>query len=237
MSPEGLGLFLASFGATLLLLLLTLYPSVPLIALSVAILLPGLVLMTLTFKPVPPRAVRLLMESSALQIEAILEEFKPSEKAVYVFRKEDGFAAALVPLSAPLGVDSLVKAVAEMPFRTLVETASGSCLQLLPPVAQIREIGGVEEGAELEAAITAVLTDVLELAEDVKVATSGNRLHLSYKPLVELDLPRFNECLGSLPTSVAACVVSAATGRSVKLVGESELNGKYFAVFELGDAV
>jgi len=227
-----IGFFLFVFGLVLTILLVILLPETPLVALSVSIVLLGLVLSTLVFTPVPQRAVVVLMKSLALQIEAMLEEFKPEKTAVYVYRDDDEVVVAAVPIRVTVDLPALIDAILESPFRTVFVSASGSCLELLPPATKIKELLGEVETEDVEPAVVSVLSTMLEIAEDVKVTSEANRIYLAYTPIVDLELPRFNECMGSLPTSVAACIIAYVTKKKVKFVREDNVKSKVYAVFE-----
>jgi len=79
-----------------------------------------------------------------------------------------------------------------------------------------------------------VLVDYLELVEGVRAVVSGDRVVVELnKPRVDTEYSRFKNCLGSVPSSVAGCVLAWVLGAPVVYVGEERLVDRVTASFRV----
>lgn len=139
----GLGTILAAFSYFVLL-------SVPLTALGLAFVILGCVMFIFPEYLVPHQVVRGMISGAAANIEAMLEEFAASKKAVYLPPKE-GKVYAFVPLSENLSYPK-VREIADAPKRVISNVDGHPGLFIYPPGSDVLAVSGVagEEVSEEE---------------------------------------------------------------------------------------
>ena len=205
---DAFGLSITVFGSVLLVWLIIYYWSVPLISLASSFIILGLAVLNIPLSTVPKETIRSMLESSALSVEAILEELDVSEKSIFVKVKE-GLSLALIPISGKVKDTSELLEVRKLPIRTVMRLRDLMLALVVPPGSRAERF---ESFSRSEDSIAPILSDDLEIAEDVKVVKKENIILVSFKPRVELDLPRFNKSLGGLQASVAGCVLASIFG-------------------------
>lgn len=177
--------------------------SIPLTALGIgAVIVAASILSTYEEAPYS-EATRLLLESYAVNVARILEEFGAREPALYT---REGIT--VVPLNG-----KLPDGFRPSPER-LVSGSRGSYVLTftLPRLA--------EEAGDAEAVLRDVLVDVLGLCDGVRVARTGERVLVELvKPKTPETSARFESVLGPLPAHVAAAVLARSLGVDLKLEG------------------
>ena len=218
------GAGIASFGAVVAYVSYYFLFSVPFAALGVACVILGAATLTLPDSPVPSGAVRGVMHSSVMNVEALLEEFDAHEKAVYL-PPRDGEAVAYVPLSSHPRTPSVEELMAA-PRRLVTEVVGVSVLLVIPPGSELVRASELSEASGTGEAIQYILTEVSELCSSVKAVTTGDRLVLEMKGIkVKTEAAKYLSSLGSIPASVAASVAATVLKMGIVLVSE-EMQGK-----------
>jgi len=230
----GLGGVLAAFSFFVL-------GSIPLSALGFALLILGLVIFIFPQYLVPHQVVKGMLLGAVSNIEAVLEEFGATHKAIYLPPRE-GKMLAYVPLSGNPAFSEIEK-MTEGPKRILVRVDGHPGLFIYPPGAEVVALSGVVDAemdggtggeAVIENGIGYCLVDFSELASRVQVSLEGDRVFLRLRNVkVQVEAPRFIKVMGSLPSSLAACVIAAVARKPVRVLEEKK-EGRWFkAVFEV----
>jgi len=250
----GVGVGLVGFGAVLAPFSYFVLVSVPLTTLGVAFAILGLVILILPEYLVPHEIVKGMISGSVTNIEAVLEEFGATHKAIYLPPRE-GKVYAYIPLSGNPSYPEFSEII-NAPKRIISNIDGHAGLFIYPPGADVLVLSGVgrdesiEEGEqingdgkpslnnflpEVENGISYCLVDFAELVSKVQVNLEKNKIFLGMKNIkVEVEAPRFTRVLGSIPTSLAACVVAEISKMPVKIV-EERREGKWLrAVLEVG---
>ncbi len=220
------GASLAAFGAILALASHLIISNTPMTALGIGILILGLSILLTPTEPIPRRAVRGLLEGSALGLEALLEEVDASSKGYYV-QHGDGRVYTHIPLAVDKGpIQSNPPA-----GRLAAEWGGEPYLIVLPPASELARSGGLPEG--LEAAVSEALVDLTELCESVRVV-QGEDIILELRGVRGwIGVGRFRRVMGSLEASVAACVAAATLKRPVRVASEVDMGRTRRIVLEV----
>lgn len=191
---------------------------VTLTSLGLACLIFGVTVILIPSNPVPRCEIMRLVEASCVNIEALLEEYNATEKAVYL-PPRDGRVYAYVSLSSELGdLEQILKA----PLRVLTRTAGGPGLFIFTPGSEFTRLHSLSPESGLEAALSLVLVDTVEAVESLRALEDLSRVMIHLKnPRIDTIHPRFKAVLGSLPTSLAGSVLAAVKDAPVLLVEEN----------------
>ena len=213
------GAGVASFGAVVAYLSYFVLYSVPFTALGVACVILGGSTMTLPEHPIPKGAVKGVIHGSVLNVEALLEEFDTKERALYVPPK-DGVAVAFVPLSGDRDIPSY-EALSAAPRRLVSEVEGVPLLMVVPPGSELARAGELAGDSSVEDALEYVLVDTAELCSSVRAVSAENRWVVELKGVkVKTEAAKYLHCLGSIPASVAASVITTVTQRGISLASE-----------------
>lgn len=185
--------------------------SVPLTALGVGMLVVGASIAITPAKPVPGRAIKMLLESSVANTEALLEEVGATGKAFYVPVK--GGVYAYVPLES---ASSSPPRPTEAPKGLVTEHGGVRYLVLMPPLPRLGEASNLEE------AVTEVLVDLTELCDSVKVARGEGLVVELKNPRARVGAGRFRSVMGSLEACAVATVVASVLNRVVVVEAEAD---------------
>ena len=219
---DALGLGLILFGIAFAEYSYLFLLNVPFVALGIACVIIGANLVLLPDNPVPTHQIRAMMEGACVNIEALLEEFDASERAVYLPPRE-GRVYAFVPLAN--GVGSGLYGFEKAPLRVLTEVSGEPGWFLFPPGSEVVRLSVLSEDYGVEEALNYVMVDFLEAVQSVKTVEDGGRVVVELRvPRVSTDFPRFQRVLGSVPCSLAGCVLASVLGRPV-LFSDEEVDG------------
>lgn len=235
--------------------------SIPLTMLGTASAIIGIVMLLTPHHLVPHQVVKALITGSTNNIEAILEEFNANHKAIYLPPRE-GRIYTYIPLLINPTVPTS-REIEKAPRRVITHINGSPGLIIYPPGSEVVKLAGLSEASDpqsalynIESNLSYVLLDFTELVSGVKVnilkaqfiepdkesetefkkALKSARINLELKGVkIQSETPRFTRILGSLPLSIAACVVATATQRPVKILSESRQHRKITALLEVGD--
>jgi hypothetical protein len=180
---------------------------------------------------ISPEASELILKTGMENTSALLEELGVRNKAIYLPSSlREGRPQALIPLT---GILDTGRIRAKIPGRLIVRYGDGPgdmALAVTTPGSISLEKLESKPGpnaADIEAAVTYVLTGLLDLANnvtvnmgdgEVKVEVSGPRLH--YEDIW------YYRCLGSPVASIVATIVCEALGKPVRIAEEDYNRGK-----------
>lgn len=249
-----MGVALVGFGAILAGFSYLVIGSVPLTALGLAFAILGCVVLIFPEYLVPHQVVKGMISGSVANIEAILEEFAVTQKAIYLPPK-NGKVYAFVPLSGNPSYPE-VDEIVDAPKRVISNVDGHPGLFIYPPGSDVVALSGVvgEEGEktegikegknfsledflpQLENTIGYCLVDFSELVSKIQVNFEKNKVFLGMKNIkLDVEAPRFTRVLGSVPASLAACCIAQVTRMPVKIV-EERREGKWVrVVLEVGE--
>jgi len=227
---SALGLGLIIFGVPLAVFSYLVLLSVSFTALGLACVILGATVLFTPTSPVPIATIRAMVEGSCVNIEALLEEFDARERAVYLPPK-DGRVFTYVPLVSNPGV-SAAWAAMEAPVRVVTRVKGEPSLMVFSPGSEVVRLSLLTSEAGVEEALSHVLVDFLEAVESVKAIKDMGRVVVDMEiSRVETEFPRYRMVLGSLPTSIAGCVLSTVLDVPMELVDEQYEKRRIRAVF------
>ena len=228
------GIALAVLGTTLSLFFHFILQIVPLTALGIAIIILGTTIAITSPQPIPKETIQLLINSAIQNIEALLEEFTTTEKAIYIPKKEKTYA--YIPLN-PTQIDT--NQIEKAPNRLLVKIGEHYGLQLIPPATELIKTLNLEaaEEANIEDTLRTLLVDLTDLAEGVKTVSKENTIIVEINGIkLEIEAPKYIETLGSLQASITAATIATILKKPVKILEEKlEKNKTTMKVQILGE--
>jgi len=200
--------------------------SVPLTALGIGLAILAASMLLTPIRVVPPQAIRAMLEGSISSLEAILEEFKVSEKGYYV-RAVDGRVYVYVPLGGDHGPPR-----SEQAPQGLIHRDDGSrYLVLVPPASELVRSPEISS-MSFESAVGYVMIDLTELADSIEVVTDGFITIRLRSVKSHVSAWRFKQVFGSLEASIAACIAANLLGPT-RVVDELEEPGSKVIVLEV----
>jgi len=203
-------------------------------AFGLACVVLGSVMVMVPSNPVPLSVVRAMIEGSAVNIEAVLEEYQARSKAYYL-PPRDGRVYCYVPFGAEFSDRGLL-AVLKAPVRVFTNNGGVPGVMVFPPGSEIVRVAALGEEAGVENALVYVLVDYLEAVDSVKTVEEGDNLVVQISsPRMSTDFPLFRECLGSVTVSVVGCVAAWVKGKPLAFLGEDSVDGYVTARFRVVD--
>ncbi len=225
-----LGLGLAIFGAPFAVFAFLILLSIPLTAIGISCVVLGASIALVPESPVPAITIRAMVEGSCAGLESILEEFNAKNKAVYLPPRNNR-VTAYIPTS---GDQTIAWKAINAPIRVVSVIDGEAALTIFPPGSEIIRLSDLGEESGIDDALNYVLVDFLEAAESIKSVEVGRRMIVNIsKPRIRTDFPRFNSCLGTLPTSIAGCTIAQVLKKPIGLVDEQVNSQQVIATFEV----
>ena len=204
-------------------------------ALGICMLILSFILLALgkTIPKLSPEVCSLLLETGIDNIAAIVEELGIRAKAIYLPSSlTSGRPQALIPLHSNPALPPPTKA---LPQRLIVKYgASPDDIGLLLSTIGTTAIDMLESrpgptSAELEVALTSLLTGILGVADKTSVVSQENRIKIEIRnPRVETEnrATWSQHCLGGPLASVAASLTAEAWDKPVTIKQEEHHRGK-----------
>ena len=226
------GIILSIFGLALSLFSYYILFNVTLTALGIACIVLGLTIILTPSNPIPKSVVHLMLENSCINIEALLEELNIKDKAVFIPPKKERVRAFIPLISNP--EPPATTHLLEAPDRILTEVDGKPCLMLFPPGSELVKMENLTQDSSLEGSLRAVLVDLAEVTRSIKAVRNGDLVIVELKGIrTSVDLPRFKRVFGSLPTCIAACVLTTILNAPIKLIEEKPISDGLRAVFQV----
>ena len=184
------------------------------------------------WNPVPEPSVKGMLEGSCLNVEALLEEFEAEEKAVYLPPSEDR-TYSYIPLSSNSGNLDLEK-VTSAPRRIITDSGGSPGLFVFPPGAELIRNSGIDRSMGLEAALSFVLVDFVEVVDSVEVLREMDEIEVRLRdPKLNTDFTTYRRVLGSIPTSIAGSILAYSIDSPVRFTGERREEKETIARFRV----
>lgn len=214
--------------------------SVALAAIGVSAILIGFTCIALanTRPYISPEACEIMLKTGMENTAALLEELGLRNKAVYLpSTMRNGHPQALIPLVDGRNIQRIKR---KIPGRLIVRYGTNPddmAIAVTTPGSINIDMLDTKPGptaGEIEAAVTYILTGLLDLANSVtvslpdsqvKVDISGARLH--YEDIW------YYRCLGSPIASIVAAVSSEALGKPIRIKEENYSQGKSRIILEV----
>jgi hypothetical protein len=226
------GVVLMVFGAPFAAFSYWILGDVTFTSVGLASLIIGATALLVPSRAVPGESVRALVEAAAVNVEALLEEFDAGQRGYYL-PPRDGRVYCFVPLAAGFDERNLQR-FDNVPLRVVSSVLGASGVSVFPPGSEVVRLAGLGEESGVEDALVFVLVDYVELVESVRAVVSGDRVVVELvKPRVDTEYARFRQCLGSVPSSVAGCVLAWVLGEPVAFLGEEQVGDKVTASFRI----
>lgn len=214
--------------------------SVPLTAIGLSAIMIGFTSIVLAnARPyISPEACQLMLKTGMENTAAMIEELGLRSKAIYLPSSlREGHPQALIPLTDGVNIDQLKQ---KLPGRLIVRYgASPDDMAIAVTTAGSINVDLLENkpgptAEEIGAAVTYILTGVLDIADSVTLnmidgmvdaEVKGSKLH--YEDIW------YYRCLGSPTASIVAAVTSEALGKPVRIKEESYDKGKSRIIVEV----
>jgi hypothetical protein len=172
-----------------------------------------------------PEATRIILKTCANNTALILETLGIQNRAIYL--PQTGYsenARALVPLNRIIDVPNIREI---SPHDLLTRPASGTdgmAIAMTTPgnlcLSLLKSKPGASEN-EIRSATSYILSGVLDIASEVKVAFSGSRIQIKVNGVTpEHEDNLFYHCFGSPIASIAAAICSQALEKPVRIIEE-----------------
>jgi hypothetical protein len=235
---SGLGLLIA--GGLISLPACFIFHLVWLTALGICTLILSFILIALgkAIPKLPPEVCRLLLETGLDNIATLIEELEIKTKAIYLPSSlASNRPRAFIPLHSNGTRPEITKA---LPQRLIVRYGAGpEDIGLL-----ISTIGSTATGmldskpgaspAELESALTSLLTGRLGVADGTRVIYHNDRIRVEIdKPRIENGKSWSHQCLGGPLASLVASIAAEAWDKPITIKQEEHFNEKYSVELEV----
>ena len=223
-------LVLASSGAALTLYSYFIIHVVPFTALGISCIILGFTIISLPRHTGGGPGMRAMLQGASLGVEALLEQYNV-EKATYLPPVEGGEVFAYVPLTPDIGAVSL----SEMRRAPKTLSGNGQRAMLVYPVgSELGKIPEFQDGLSLEERLKYILIESTEICSRVMVEETGNAIVVGMEgAYVDIQGQKYRKSLGSLPSSIAACVIAALHDKPVTLLEERKMGDRLIARFQL----
>ncbi len=221
---------LASFGAVLTLYSYFIVHVVPFAALGISCIILGFTIISLPRRIGGGPGMRAMLQGASLGLEAMLEQYNV-EKATYLPPVDGGEVFAYVPLTHSIETVSL----SEMRRAPKTLSGNGQKAMLVYPVgSELGKIPEFQDGLSLEERLRYILVESTEICSRVMVEQTGNAIIVGMEGAnADIRGQKYGRSLGSLPSSIAACVIAALHDKRVSLLEERKMGNRLIARFQL----
>ena len=214
--------------------------SVPLTAVGISAIIIGFTCIALAnARPyISPEACEVILKTGMENTAALLEELGIRNKAVYLpSSMRDGHPQALIPL----GEDRDIQRVkGKIPGRLIVRygvNPDDMAIAVTTPgsinIDMLETKPGPTSG-EIEAAVTYILTGLLDIANSVTVNLSDTQVNVEISgPRLHYEDIWYYRCLGSPIASIVAAISSEALEKPIRIKEEDYSKGKSRIILEV----
>lgn len=214
--------------------------SVPLTAVGISAIIIGFTCIALAnARPyISPEACEVILKTGMENTAALLEELGIRNKAVYLpSSMRDGHPQALIPL----GEDRDIQRVkGKIPGRLIVRygvNPDDMAIAVTTPgsinIDMLETKPGPTSG-EIEAAVTYILTGLLDIANSVTVNLSDAQVNVEISgPRLHYEDIWYYRCLGSPIASIVAAISSEALEKPIRIKEEDYSKGKSRIILEV----
>ena len=214
--------------------------SVPLTAVGMSAIIIGFTCIALanTRPYISPEACELILKTGIENTASLLEELGLKNKAIYLpSTMRDGHPQALIPLTEDGDIQQVNGPI---PGRLIVRYGVNSddmAIAVTTPGSINIDMLETKPGPtsdEMEAAMTYILTGVLDIANSVKVNLADAEVEVEVSdPRLHYEDIWYYRCLGSPIASIAAAISSEALQKPIKIRDESYSKGTGRIILEI----
>jgi hypothetical protein len=223
-------LVLAGFGTGLTLYSYLIVNIVPLVALGISCVILGFTAVSLPRYIGGGPGLRAMLQGATLGVEALLEQ-STARKATYLPPSNGGAISAYVPISSETKTPSLSE-MRSAPKNLVGSNQKG--VLVYPVGSELTRIPEFQDGLSLEETLKYVLVESANICSRVMADETDSLIIVGMKDAdVNIQGQRYLDSLGSLPASLAACVIAALHNRPVTLLEERKDGDRLIAVFRL----
>jgi hypothetical protein len=174
--------------------------------------------------------IRAMLQGATLSFEAQLEQ-STVRRATYLPPGDGGIISAYIPLNPETETLSLN----EMRQASKSLTSKNQKGVLVYPVgSELTKIPDLENGLSIEERLRYILVESANLCSRVTAEETGSRIIVGMKGAdLNIQGQKYLESLGSLPSSLAACVIAMSHNKPVTLIEEKKDGDRMVAVFQL----
>ncbi len=205
--------------------------AVALEALGLSCIILGFTAMSLPHELTGSRSMGVLLQGTMLDVEALLEPY-PVQRAVYLPPDTGGPVSAFVPLrpsDKPVGGDQMRLT----PTRILEKDQSA--VLVFPVGAELARLPEIQDAISLEKALQYVLVESTEVCSHVKVEERGDMIVVAMENVkVDTVAQKYLSSLGSIPSSLAACVIAALYKKQTSVIDERGVGHQNIARLRVG---
>jgi hypothetical protein len=203
---------------------------VPLAALGFACIILGFSIVSLPRQVSGGPAVRVLLQGSILSVEALIGKSSVG-RATYLPPAGDGLVSAYVPLNG--GAENLSLEEMRRAPRSMVKEHQEGVL-VYPVGSEFSRIPEFQDGFSLEDGLKYILVESTDLCSRVMAEETGKTIIVGMKdPETDVEGQIYRDSLGSLPSSLAACVIATLHEKPVTLIEERKSGDRLIARFRL----
>jgi hypothetical protein len=203
---------------------------VPLTALGIACIILGFTTLSLPRHLGGGPALRAMLQGATLSVEAVLGQSRVG-RATYLPPAGDGMVSAYIPLGSKatnLSLEEMRRAP-----KSLVENDQSGLL-VYPVGSQLSRIPEIKDGISIEEGLKHILVESLNICSRVMTEENGNVIVVGMKDAdTDAEGQRYRDSLGSLPSSLAACVIATLQDKAVTLLEERRSGDRLIARFKV----
>jgi len=226
----GSALVLTSFGTALALYSYFVTGIIPLAVLGISGIILGLTALSLPRHISGGPGMRAMLQGATLSVEALLEQSTVG-RATYLPPADGGVIFAYVPLSLQPETVS-INEMKRAPKSLVGDNQKG--LLVYPVGSELSRIPEFAEVLSLEERLTYVLVESADICSRVMVEEAGSVIVVAMESAdLAIQGQKYLDSLGSLPSSLAACIIATVHDRPVTLVEERKAGDRLIAVFRL----
>lgn len=223
-------LILTSFGTALGLYSYFIAGIIPLTALGISCIILGLTALSLPRHVRGGPGMRAMLQGATRGVEALLEQGTVG-RATYLPPADGGAIFAYVPLTPQpetLSIDEMKQA----PKSHVGNNEKG--LLVHPVGSELNRIPEFQEALSLEERLRYVLVESADVCSRVMVEETGSVVVVAMESAdTDLQGQKYLESLGSLPSSLAACIIATLHNKPVTLLDEKKTGNRLIARFRL----
>ncbi len=223
-------MILTSFGTVLALYSYFIARIIPLVALGISCIILGFTALSLPRQIGGGPGMRAMLEGATLSVEALLEASTVG-RATYLPPADGGIIFAYIPLG-PQSENLSLNEMRQAPKSLIGDHQKG--LLVYPVGSELNRIPEFQDGLSLEEGLRYVLIESADICSRVMVEQAGNLIVVGMKGAhVDIQGKNYQKSLGSLPSSLAACVVATFYRKPVTLMDERKNSDRLIARFRL----
>jgi hypothetical protein len=225
-----LALVLASFGTVLTLYSYFAVNLIPLVALGISCIVLGFTAASLPRRTSGGSGMRAMLQGATLGVEALLDQ-SPGRRATYLPPSDGGIVTAYIPLTSGTEIPSLSE-MRQAPKSRVAENQKD--VLVYPIGSELSKIPEFQDGFSLEEGLRYILVESANICSRVMAEDTGSLIIVGMNGAdVTIQGKRYLDSLGSLPSSLAACVIATLHNKPVTLLEERTTSDRLIAIFRL----